>query len=242
VPDDFDYIWLDEFIADAPHWSEDDIANGSITSCEPEAGGGRVPSPRSQDAREAARSGRRPREGNRAIRRIDRPLAHAPLVLAQENAAELDEPVRTILECSEGLLALGDRQREGCPARLEAVAVRTRVRCSIEDRHTEERSRPGWAGSRPPFPLSPEEEMRGRSGFRIAASALQRPARCPAAGGRLEPDLGVEDLGALGDANLADDEPFIVRNHPDFAVVATAERADDVAEVGRILHCGEGIA
>jgi hypothetical protein len=26
VPDDFDYLWLDEFIANAPHWSDDDLA------------------------------------------------------------------------------------------------------------------------------------------------------------------------------------------------------------------------
>lgn len=25
VPDDFDYIWLNEFVGDAPSWSEDDL-------------------------------------------------------------------------------------------------------------------------------------------------------------------------------------------------------------------------
>jgi len=26
VPDDLDYVWLDEFVVNAPHWSEDDLA------------------------------------------------------------------------------------------------------------------------------------------------------------------------------------------------------------------------
>ena len=34
----------------------------------------------------------------------------------------------------------------------------------LEDRTTEARSRPHRAGLRPPFPLSPEEEIRDRSG------------------------------------------------------------------------------
>jgi hypothetical protein len=43
------------------------------------------------------------------------PLAHAPLVLANEHVAELGEPVRTLLERAEDLLALLDRQRDGRP-------------------------------------------------------------------------------------------------------------------------------
>jgi hypothetical protein len=45
---------------------------------------------------------------------------------------------------------------------------RTYVRCRMQDRYAEERSRPCRAGPRSPLPLSPEEEIRGRSGVRIA--------------------------------------------------------------------------
>jgi hypothetical protein len=45
---------------------------------------------------------------------------------------------------------------------------RTDVRRKKEDRRTEGRSRPCWAGLRPPIPLSPEEEIRGRSGHPIS--------------------------------------------------------------------------
>jgi hypothetical protein len=38
----------------------------------------------------------------------------------------------------------------------------------MQDRSTEERSRPSRAWSRPPIPLSPEEEIRDRSGLRIS--------------------------------------------------------------------------
>jgi NADPH:quinone reductase len=54
----------------------------------------------------------------------------------------------------------------------------------------------------------------------------------------LEPDFDIEDLGTLRDADLADDQPSVVRDDPDLAVVTTAEGAHDVAEVGRVLHEG----
>ena len=44
---------------------------------------------------------------------------------------------------------------------------RTYVRLQLEDPVAEERSRPSRVGLRPPIPLSPEEEIRDRPGFRI---------------------------------------------------------------------------
>jgi hypothetical protein len=111
----------------------------------------------------------------------------------------------------------------------------------MEELCTEERSRSSRIGCVLRVPLSPEEEIRGRSGVRTEASGLQRPATRPAVLRALEADFCVEDLGALRNADLADDEAGVVRHDPDFAVVASAERADDVTEVGGILHCGEAI-
>lgn len=117
------------------------------------------------------------------------------------------------------------------------------IRRRMEDRSMGGRSRPSRAGLRPPVPLSPdEEEIRDRSVVRTAESALQRPTARPAVWRTFEPDLGVEDCGAPRDADLANDQPSFIRDHPDLAVVASAERADNVAEVGRIPHGGEGIA
>src|SRR5262245_51648169 len=67
-------------------------------------------------------------------------------------------------------------------------------------------------------------------------SALQRPAIGPAAVRRIDADLRVEDVGALRDADLADDQAGIVGDDAHLAVVPAAERARDVAEVGRVLH------
>jgi hypothetical protein len=49
----------------------------------------------------------------------------------------------------------------------QETAIRTCVRRRMEDRGREERSRPCRVGLRPPIPLSPEEEIRGRSGLRF---------------------------------------------------------------------------
>jgi len=74
---------------------------------------------------------------------------------------------------------------------------RAYVRCRMEDRTIEERSRPCRAGLRPPLPLSPEEEIRGRSGVRIdgvSESLLPRLERCRSATDRqpLRPHDDVE--------------------------------------------------
>jgi hypothetical protein len=87
-----------------------------------------------------------------------------------------------------------------------------------------------------------EEELRGRPNVRITASALQRPAARPAIGRTVEADLGIKDLCALRNADLANDQASFVRNDSHVPVVTTTERADDIAEVRRILHGGEGIA
>ena len=50
--------------------------------------------------------------------KLDEPLAHAPLVLAQEHGSELGETIGRIVEAAEDLLALSDRQRESGAAGL----------------------------------------------------------------------------------------------------------------------------
>ena len=51
-----------------------------------------------------------------------------------------------------------------------------------------------------------------------------------------DPDLVIKDHRGLRDAHLAKDEPSIVSHDADFAVMATAERAEDVAEVARVVR------
>jgi hypothetical protein len=49
---------------------------------------------------------------------------------------------------------------------------------------------------------------------------------------RVDAELLIEDLCALRDANLADDQSRNVRDDPDVAIVAAAEGADDA----EVLH------
>jgi hypothetical protein len=88
-----------------------------------------------------------------------------------------------------------------------------------------------WSGKRRSYAAGP-----------TSASALQRPAARPAIGRTVEADLGIKDLCALRNADLANDQASFVRNDSHVPVVTTTERADDIAEVRRILHGGEGIA
>jgi hypothetical protein len=49
----------------------------------------------------------------RSVKRgLHEPLSHSPLVLSNEDAAELGEPIRAVLERTDDVLALLDRQRE----------------------------------------------------------------------------------------------------------------------------------
>jgi hypothetical protein len=60
--------------------------------------------------------------------------------------------------------------------------------------------------------------------------------------GAVDADLAVEDLGALRDADLADDQTRVVRYNSDLTVVAAAERARDVAEWDGSCMSSEAIA
>ena len=54
--------------------------------------------------------------------------------------------------------------------------------------------------------------------------------------GRFDPDFLVEDHRALRDAHLTDDQSGVVRYNPHVAVVTTAEGADDIAELRRVVR------
>ena len=87
------------------------------------------------------------------------------------------------------------------------------------------------------FRTEAPRERQGRCG--PSELCLQRPAVRPWWHGRIEPDFFIEDRRTLRDTNLADNEPVGARDHAYVAVVSTAQRAYDVAEVTRIgRHCG----
>ena len=87
------------------------------------------------------------------------------------------------------------------------------------------------------FRTEAPRERQGRCG--LSELCLQRPAVRPWWHGRIEPDFFIEDRRTLRDTNLADNEPVSARDHAYVAVVSTAQRAYDVAEVTRIgRHCG----
>jgi len=87
------------------------------------------------------------------------------------------------------------------------------------------------------FRTEAPRERQGRCG--LSELCLQRPAVRPWWHGRIEPDFFIEDRRTLRDTNLADNEPVGARDHAYVAVVSTAQRAYDVAEVTRIgRHCG----
>ena len=69
---------------------------------------------------------------------------------------------------------------------------------------------------------------------------LQAPTRRPASRRSFDSHFLVEDRRALRDTDLADDEPVLVCDNAYLSVMTPAERADDVAEVVRILHFAEG--
>jgi hypothetical protein len=54
-------------------------------------------------------------------RSLDEPFPQSPLVLLNEHAAELAEPVGTVFECAQNSLAVVDRQRDDPPLRSERV-------------------------------------------------------------------------------------------------------------------------
>ena len=62
---------------------------------------------------------------------------------------------------------------------------------------------------------------------RRARRLLERPARRPILR-IIDVHLLVEDLGGLGDTELADNEPGVIGHDSDFAVVPTAKRANEV--------------
>jgi hypothetical protein len=68
--------------------------------------------------------------GRMAARRLHEPLAHPPLMLTQQDAAPLGEPVGRIVEHAEDRRAIGDRERGAPP--LVVVGVLKRFRSVVE--------------------------------------------------------------------------------------------------------------
>jgi hypothetical protein len=85
--------------------------------------------------------------------RLHEPLAYPPRVLSGEDTTKLGESVVSYRNAR--------KHHRGEP-------IRTCVRWRMEDGRKEERSRLCRAGFVLLFPLSPEEEIRRRPGFRIA--------------------------------------------------------------------------
>ena len=102
-----------------------------------------------------------------------------------------------------------------------------------EDRTMQERRRPHRAGLRSPLPLSPEEEIRDRSGVRFATGRSYASAdRAEAASLLRSPELGPESLRGNDD----DDRDYAVTERP--GAVAQGRRAVTYSAKGESHHTG----